>query len=300
MGLALRRQESGLEEDGGGERRHERERHQLAHARRSRMVRKPQAAEGGGRRAGAEENGSRQARLQEVRLARPPRHDVVDFEGDPDAQEQRQRDDVGEIQLSPIATQISSVTTMATSRGTSVSATSLQRRSATKRISAIDTSDQTAASRNALTMVAAASTMKTGVPVAWGATPRTASTKRRRTALSFPSPLGATSILTSTVRRNPVASERGRKRVERHMLRGQEIPHLAKRRHERGDQNALRFVSFRRRRLRQGGQQARQPARLAGGGAVDFARRGGKVAGRLVDRRDRIGRGRRGVDLIRD
>ncbi len=41
MSFALRRQEGGLEEHGGGERRHERERHQLAHARRARMVRKP-------------------------------------------------------------------------------------------------------------------------------------------------------------------------------------------------------------------------------------------------------------------
>src|SRR5277367_1434555 len=104
---------------------------------------------------------------------------------------------LAKFSLSPIATQISSVTIMATSKGTSVSATSLQRLSATNRISAIDESDQTAASRNALTMVAAASTMKTGPPLASGATLRTASTNRLRTALSLPSPLGATSILTS-------------------------------------------------------------------------------------------------------
>ena len=44
-------------------------------------------------------NGSRQARLQKLGLSRPPRHDVVDFEGDAHAQKQRQRNDVGEIQL---------------------------------------------------------------------------------------------------------------------------------------------------------------------------------------------------------
>ena len=84
---------------------------------------------------------------------------------------------------------------MATSRGTSVSATSVQRRSATNRMSAIDATDQTPASRNALTMVAAASMTKTGVPAACGATPRTALTKRRKVGLSLPSPFGATSIL---------------------------------------------------------------------------------------------------------
>ena len=82
------------------------------------------------------------------------------------------------------------------------------------------------------------------------------------------------------------------------MLCGQEIPHLAKRGHERRDQNALRFFSFRRGRFRQGGQQARQAARLRRGGAVDSGRCSRKIAGRLVDRLQRLSRGRRRVDLV--
>ena len=38
-------------------------------------------------------------RLQEVRPARAPRNDVVDLEGDANAEKKRQRNDVGKIQL---------------------------------------------------------------------------------------------------------------------------------------------------------------------------------------------------------
>ena len=57
-------------------------------------------------------------------------------------------------------------------------------------------------------MVAAASTMKTGAPLACGATLRTASTKRRRTALSLPSPLGRDLDPDLAVGRDPGALER--------------------------------------------------------------------------------------------
>ena len=58
---ALCRQQSGLEQNGGGKRRDERQRHQLAHARGARMVGKPQAAKGCSRRAGAEKDRPGQA-----------------------------------------------------------------------------------------------------------------------------------------------------------------------------------------------------------------------------------------------
>src|ERR1700730_13976708 len=60
----LCRQQSWLEDDGGRERGQKRERHQLANAGCARVMRKPQSPKGGGRRAGAEEDGARQARLQ--------------------------------------------------------------------------------------------------------------------------------------------------------------------------------------------------------------------------------------------
>ena len=59
----------------------------------------PQAAEGDGRGARAEEDGPRQTRLQEVRPSRTPRDDVVDLEGDANAEKKRQRNDVGKIRL---------------------------------------------------------------------------------------------------------------------------------------------------------------------------------------------------------
>ena len=184
---------------------------------------------------------------------------------------------LAKFNCSPIATQISSVTTMATMRGTSVSATSLKRRSATKRISAIDASDQTAASRNALTMVAAASTMKIGVPVASRRDPADRFDEAAQDGVVVSVSSGHDLDPDLTAGRDPGAPERGRKRVDRHMLRGQEIPHLAKRRHQRGDQNALRFVSFRRRCA-----FAKAVSKLAsrractGGGAVDSGRRAAK------------------------
>ena len=60
-----------------------------------------QAPECDRRRAGAIEHGSREARLQEVRLTATPGNDIVDLEGDADSEKKRQRDDVGEIQLQP-------------------------------------------------------------------------------------------------------------------------------------------------------------------------------------------------------
>ena len=46
----------------------------------------------------AEQHGAGQGRLQQVGVAVAPGHDVVDLEGHADAEQQRQRDDVGEIE----------------------------------------------------------------------------------------------------------------------------------------------------------------------------------------------------------
>jgi len=62
------------------------------------MLRKPQAAERCSRGQGAPNHSAGEARLQQVRAARAPSRDVVDFKGHADTQEQRQRDDVGEIE----------------------------------------------------------------------------------------------------------------------------------------------------------------------------------------------------------
>ena len=79
----------------------QRQRQQLAHAGGAGMARQPEAAERGRRGQRAPDHGARQARLQQVGLPGPPRHDVVDLERDADAEQQRQRDDVGEIQRHP-------------------------------------------------------------------------------------------------------------------------------------------------------------------------------------------------------
>jgi hypothetical protein len=102
---------------------------------------------------------------------------------------------LAKFNCSPTVTQISSVTIMAMSRGTRVNATSIQRRSATNRISAMATIDRMPAWENAVTTLEAASMTKTGLPAASGVTARTAVTKRCRKPLSLAAAFGATSIL---------------------------------------------------------------------------------------------------------
>ena len=115
-------------------------------------------------------------------------------------------------------------------------------------------------------MVAAASTMKIGVPLACGATLRTASTKRRRTALSLASPFGATSILISPSGATQALLRSGGQGVERHRLGAEEIAHLLERRQQRRNQHALNFLRRRRRGLGEPGQSAGQPAGLSAAG----------------------------------
>src|SRR5580704_3332387 len=59
----LRGHERRLEDDGGCERRQQRQGHQLAHARSAWVMGEPQTPECNGRGAGAEDDGARQARL---------------------------------------------------------------------------------------------------------------------------------------------------------------------------------------------------------------------------------------------
>ena len=234
MSFALRRQKGGLKEHGGRKRRHERERHQLAHARCSGMVRKPQAAEGGGRRAGAEENSSSQARLQKVRLSRPPRHDVVDFEGDPYAQEQRQRDDVGEIQLQ-------SDRHADFERDDDGDHERHERQRDIPQAAQRDVKDhRDRHERPDGGLEKRPDNGRRGLDDE----DRRASGVRRDPVDRFDEAAQDGVVVCVSRRhdldpdltagRNPVASEQGRKRVDRHALRGQEIPHLAKRRHQAG------------------------------------------------------------------
>ena len=90
--------EDWLEQYRRRKRAHQRQGQQFAHAGSAGVVGKPQAAErsGGGERA--EDHGASEARRQELRLSLAPCHDVVDLEGDADAEQQRQRDDIGEIE----------------------------------------------------------------------------------------------------------------------------------------------------------------------------------------------------------
>ena len=128
-----------------------------------------------------------------------------------------------------------------------------------------------------------------------GATVRTASTKRLSTALSFASPLGATSI-----RASPSAATQA-------LQAGGSVSSVT-------GSAASRSLTWRsvvisgatstrsrsplgdRRRLGQGGEQGCEPARLRGGRAVEAPAAPGKVAGRLVDRLHGFGRRRRRID----
>ena len=298
MGFTLRRQKSWLEQHRGRERRHQRQSHQLAHARRARMVRKPQAAEGGSGRAGAEEYSPRQARLQEIVLSRSPRHDVVDFERDAHAQQKRQRDDVGEIELEPDRHahlegddygdqqrhERQRDVLPAPQRHEQDQRDRQERQDGglkkrfDDRRSRLDDKDRRAARLRSHLANGIDEPMQDGIVVPVSAWPH------------FDPDLA--------VGRDPIAFERRRKRVNGHMLGREEIANLAKRRHERRNQHALRLLSGRWRRLRQSIERTRQAARLRGGRSVQIARRRGEVGGRLVDRLQCLSRGRRGVDGI--
>jgi hypothetical protein len=72
--------------------------HHSAHARQAGITRDPKAAERSARRQGAENNGAGQARLEQIGLTRPPCLDIIYLEGDSDAEQQWQRDDVRKIE----------------------------------------------------------------------------------------------------------------------------------------------------------------------------------------------------------
>ena len=147
--------------------------------------------------------------------------------------------------------------------------------------------------------MAAASTMKIGAPLASGATLRTASTNRCRTALSFPSPLGLASILTSpsgatqsllsaggSVSMVTCSAER-RSRTWRSVVMSGVTSTLSASSRVAGGAFAKAI------------ERTRQAARLCGGRSVQIAGCRGEVGGRLVDRLQSLSRGRRGVDGIR-
>src|SRR5215469_2836445 len=87
-----------LEQNRRRHRAEQSQRHQFAHARGSWIAGQPQAAERSGLGHGAENHGSCQGRLHERCFSAAPGHDVIDFKGDADAEQQRQREDVGKVQ----------------------------------------------------------------------------------------------------------------------------------------------------------------------------------------------------------
>jgi hypothetical protein len=113
-----------------------------------------------------------------------PGHDVINLESHADAEQERQCDDIGEVERQIDRTQISSVTTPATRSGMSVNNTSPSRRSVIHNSNAIDKSAQAPASRKAVMMVRRASRIEMGPSVALGSTfctsARTSATSRCR------------------------------------------------------------------------------------------------------------------------
>jgi hypothetical protein len=96
--FAGRSHEHRLKKNRGGHGAEERKGHHLAHARCARISREPKAPKGCRCRQRAECHGPRQARLQQVRFAGSPRHDVIDLECHAHAKQQRRGDDIGEVE----------------------------------------------------------------------------------------------------------------------------------------------------------------------------------------------------------
>ena len=101
LDLARRSHQGGLKQHSRRQCANQRHGHQPAHARHAGIARHPEAAECRCSRQRAEEDSAGQARLQQIDLPPAPRLDIVDLEGDTDAEQQRQGDDVGEIQAQP-------------------------------------------------------------------------------------------------------------------------------------------------------------------------------------------------------
>src|SRR6185437_1628170 len=91
--------------------------------------------------------------------------------------------------------------------------------------------------------------------------------------------------------------ERRRKRIDRDLPSLEQFANLAKRGEERLDQRPLGLLPDRGGRFREAHELAREAPRLRRGRAFQAVRgRGGEFARRLHDRRQRFGRGRRGID----
>ena len=165
---------------------------------------------------------------------------------------------------------------MATSRGTSVNATSTQRRSATNRINAINTSDRMPAWRNALITVVAASMM---VRLAGSLRGDTAHGHNEATqdSVVVAIPLRRDLDPDPAVGRHPVSFQRGRKSRKAHGFGIEEIPHLAQRRPQWRDERAVCFAQDGGRRLRQCGQNNFEAASVYGGWAIEAIRRLGQL-----------------------
>ena len=247
------------------------------------MARQPQAAEGGRGGQRAEDHGARQGRLQQAGLTGPPRHDVVDLERDADAEQQRQRDDVGEVELrARSARRFRASPRRRAAAGSSVSSTSVKRRRTIHSRIAIDRKAQRPASMKARTTVWPDSRIEIGPPLARGSTASTARANSRSTSLSLGSPFGWAStrarpsaVIQFALRSGGRLSARDRlaprATSRKPSMRGLE------RRHERG---------LRARRAAPGRRSQAAPARSRAALAAVGAR-AGLLAGRLRQARPR-------------
>ena len=126
----------------------------------------------------------------------------------------------------PISTQISSVTAPATSNGTSVSSTSVIRRSASQSSRPITISAVRPAWMKALTTVSPDLRIETGPPIAFGSAASTAPANLRSVSLSLGSPRGSASTRCRPSLVFQLTHQIGRQRLQADRLRLQRVLEL--------------------------------------------------------------------------
>ena len=152
--------------------------------------------------------------LQQVGPAGAPRHDIIDLERDADAEQQRQRDDVGEVER-----QADQHADLQRHR-----ARDQQRHQRQQHVGeapqrdpqqeAITSSAQMPAWMKALTTVSPDLRIETGPPIAVGSAASTAPANLRSVSLSLGSPFGSASTRVQAVLGLPGAHEIRRQRLQ--------------------------------------------------------------------------------------
>ena len=143
----------------------------------------------------------------------------------------------------PISTQISSVTAPATSSGTSVSSTSVIRRSASQSRRLIDDQRLEAGVDERLHDGVAGFRIETGPPIAFGSAASTAPANLRSVSLSLGSPRGSASTRCSPSLVFHALHEIGRQSLQADRLGLQRILQLLEHDLQRADEDRLRLVA---------------------------------------------------------